>query len=70
MEVNVFMIKGKKDEAINDLKLTSIAIESITERLNKLVTANGDIATLAYAGEVEVGFCGCKGGCDGGCTSW
>lgn len=51
-------------------KLTSDEIENITTRLQNLVVANENIPVLAYAGVVSEGPCGCKGSCEGGCTSW
>mgnify|MGYP006057528955 CR=1 FL=1 len=54
-----------------DVKLTSIALEKVADRLKELSEANAYISTMAYAGEVNsVSGCGCKNGCEGGCTSW
>jgi len=61
----------KNNDAIKVVQLTSSAIESITEKLHNLVATNADIPTLAYAGDANaVRGCGCKNGCEGGCTSW
>ena len=59
-----------KKDVTKALKLTSDVCESITERLQNLVATNENISTLAYAGVVGQGPCGCKGSCEGGCTSW
>jgi len=62
-----------KSEAMKDLKLTSTSLDTIAKRLQELVLTNSSIPELAYAGVYtrrdEYG-CGCKGTCDGGCTSW
>lgn len=60
----------KNNDVMKDVKLTSNALDSITERLQKLVASNENVSILAYAGVVGKGPCGCKGSCEGGCTSW
>lgn len=53
------------------VKLTSVALEKVAARLEELSTANSCIFTRAYDGEVNsVSGCGCKNGCESGCTSW
>lgn len=59
-----------KNEVMNAVKLTSNALEGIATRLQNLTAANENVSTLAYAGVVGSGPCGCKGSCEGGCTSW
>lgn len=53
------------------LKLSSADLKNIAEKLHKLTVANEKLPSLAYAGATNMGSrCGCKGSCDGGCTSW
>ena len=60
-----------KNDVMNALKLTSADLESITEKLHTLTAANAKVPSLAYAGATsKESRCGCKGSCDGGCTSW
>jgi hypothetical protein len=59
-----------KNAIVKDVKLTSDALESITERLQELVMTNSDVPVLAYAGGAgPVARCSCEKGCEG-CTSW
>lgn len=53
------------------LKLTSVELKNVAEKLNKLTAENEKLPSLAYAGTSNIGpRCGCKGSCEGGCTSW
>lgn len=60
----------KSNDVMKAAKLTSSALDSISERLHTLSAANENVSTRAYAGVVGKGPCGCKGSCEGGCTSW
>jgi hypothetical protein len=61
-----------ENEVMKTVKLTSTSLESIAQRLQELVATDANVPALAYAGVMDMGRdgCGCKGGCDGGCTSW
>ena len=60
-----------KKDVMQSLKLTSADLKSITQKLLNLTAKDAKVPTLAYAGAVSKGpGCGCKGSCDGGCTSW
>ena len=60
-----------KNDVMKNLKLPSGALDAIAKRLQELVLVNANVTTLAYSGMVSSGpRCGCKGSCDGGCTSW
>lgn len=56
---------------LGTVKLESSVVESIVEKLRSLTEHNSTLPQKAYAehrgGRDE---CGCKGSCDGGCTSW
>ena len=60
----------KTNDTMKTVKLSSNALSSIKERLQSLTSTNAQVSTLAYAGVVGKGPCGCKGSCEGGCTSW
>lgn len=56
-----------KKDFMSNIKLESKALESITEKLQKLVAADSQVSELAYAGNIcTSGSCSCKDGC----TSW
>ena len=60
-----------KKDVMKSLKLTATELENITNRLHGLVNSNSKVPALAYASASSSGpRCGCKGSCDGGCTSW
>lgn len=60
----------KNNNGVNAVKLSSNALESITEKLQKLVATNANVPVLAYAGGAKaVARCSCEKGCEG-CTSW
>lgn len=52
------------------LKLKTEELEGLTNRLSELTVVNAEMPSLAYAGHEDNRRCGCKGSCDGGCTSW
>ncbi len=60
----------KSNDTMKAVKLTSNALDSITERLKQLASIDENVPTLAYVGVAGKGPCGCKGSCEGGCTSW
>lgn len=63
---------------MNAIRLTSVDLNKINEKLQKLVTGNTQMPELAYATNTNTNIqfacrgCdgGCKGSCSGGCTSW
>ncbi len=56
--------------AMEVVKLTSDALDSIAEKLQMLVATDENIPALAYAGDMNaVASCSCEKGCEG-CTSW
>lgn len=58
-------------DVMKALKLTSVELKNVAEKLNKLTAENEKLPSLAYAGTSNIGpRCGCKGSCEGGCTSW
>ncbi len=60
-----------KKDVMEALKLTSVDLKNVAEKLSKLKVANEKLPDLAYAGTTNIGpRCGCKGSCEGGCTSW
>ena len=60
-----------KKDVMKALKLTSVDLKYVAEKLNKLTVANEKLPSLAYAGTTNIDpRCGCKGSCEGGCTSW
>lgn len=60
-----------KKDAMELLKLNANDLEGVAQRLHVLELENSKIANLAYADSVSNGpRCGCKGSCEGGCTSW
>ena len=61
-----------ESDATSILRLPSTLLDAISMRLQELASINADVPALAYSGTVDRGpnGCGCKGGCDGGCTSW
>lgn len=60
-----------KKNVMNSLKLSPTELKNISKRLHDLVNSNTEVSILAYASANNNGpRCGCKGSCDGGCTSW
>ena len=53
-----------------NLKLNSNELEDLSQRLSLLTDLEPQISETAYKGIISSGPCGCKGSCEGGCTSW
>lgn len=53
------------------IQLTSNEMKDITLRLEELTSKDTGLSSSAYS-EMENSDrrCGCKGSCEGGCTSW
>ena len=70
---DIIELKGggnmKKDVEMS-LKLSTSELDTLTSRLDDLTAADTCIHERAYAGVTMSGPCGCKGSCEGGCTSW
>lgn len=57
-------------EMMNAIKLNSVDLDKISEKLQQLVAKNANVSELAYAGNMNaVARCSCEKGCEG-CTSW
>lgn len=55
---------------MNAIKLNSVDLDKISEKLQQLVAKNANVSELAYAGNMNaVARCSCEKGCEG-CTSW
>lgn len=59
-----------KQDVTRAIKLTAADLEYISDRLRSIAFGNKEISSLAYQGVISNGPCGCKGSCEGGCTSW